>query len=113
TDSALASTAVLLADPATGSVRQLGTLPVAGAHAVAVVRGDATFIIGGRDTSGRPTDRIWKLSLSSGSVTASAPLSIPLADATLLIGSSRTILAGGATGNAPQGGETNAEILFT
>src|SRR5437773_2771733 len=37
TDSALGSRDVLLADPATGSVRVLASLPVATAHAVAVV----------------------------------------------------------------------------
>ena len=112
TDSSLASRDVLLADPATGSVQQLGTLPVANAHAVAVVRGDVAFVIGGRDAAGRPTARVWRISLPGGSIAAAAPLSIPLADATLLAGADRTILAGGATGSAPQGGETSKEILF-
>jgi N-acetylneuraminic acid mutarotase len=113
TDSAQASSQILLVDPATGSVRQLGKLPVANAHAVLVVRGDTVFVVGGRDAGGHPTDRVWRVSLSSGSATAAAPLPIPLADSTLLAGPQRTLLAGGATGHAPQGGETNREIVFT
>lgn len=113
TDSSLASRDVFLADPASGSVRLLGLLPLANAHAVAVVRADIAFVIGGRDDAGRPTDRVWRISLPGGSIAAAAPLSIPLADATLLAGPDRTIVAGGATGSAAQGGETNKEILFT
>jgi hypothetical protein len=113
TDSALASSRILLVDPATGSVRQLGTLPVGNAHAVLVVRGDAVFVIGGRDAGGRPTDRVWSISLSNGSASPAAPLPIPLADSALLAGPQRTLLAGGATGHASQGGQTNKEIIFT
>jgi hypothetical protein len=80
---------------------------------VIVVRGETAFVIGGRDSGGRPTDRVWRLSLSSGSVSAATPLTIPLADSTLLAGANGALLAGGATGHAPQGGETNKEILFT
>jgi hypothetical protein len=36
-----------------------------------------------------------------------------LADATLLESATKTILAGGATGEASSGGETDREILFT
>jgi N-acetylneuraminic acid mutarotase len=113
TDSAQASDQILLVDPAAGSVRKLGTLPVANAHAVLLVRGDAVFVIGGRDAGERPTDRVWRISLSSGLATAAPPLPIPLADSTVLAGAQRTVLAGGATGHASQGGETNKEILFT
>ena len=113
TDSAQASSQILLVDPATGSVQQLGTLPVATAHALLVVRGDTVFVVGGRDVGGHPSDRVWRVSLASGSVTPAQPLPIPLADSTLLAGTQRTLLAGGATGHAPQGGESNKEIVFT
>jgi N-acetylneuraminic acid mutarotase len=113
TDSAQASSRILLIEPSTGSVRRLGTLSMANAHAVLVVRGGTVFVVGGRDAAGRPTDRVWRVSLSNGSATAAAPLPIPLADTTILAGAQRTLLAGGATGDASQGGETNKEILFT
>src|SRR5439155_17435013 len=113
TDAALSSREVFLVDPAAGSVRPLGTLPVANAHAVVVVHGDTAFVIGGRDAAGRPTDRVWRISLSRASIGAAQPLPIPLADATLLTGGRRTILAGGATGSDPVGGETSKEIFFT
>ncbi|TMK54168.1 MAG: hypothetical protein E6G59_03915 [Actinobacteria bacterium] len=89
TDSASASRSVYLVDPSSGSVRRLAEVP------------------------GRPTARVWQISVTSGRISPSSPLALPLADPTLLAGATRTIIAGGATGLASSGGETNEEILFT
>lgn len=113
TQSAGASRSVYVVDTTSGSVRRLGQVPSPVAHAVIVIRGNDAFLIGGRDSAGRPSARVWRISLSTGAVSSSTPIAIPLADPTLLEGATRTVLAGGATGNAPSGGATNTEILFT
>jgi hypothetical protein len=113
TMTSLASRAVLLIDPTSGSVRRLASLPVPVAHAVVIVRGQTAFAAGGRDDGGRPLRDVWKIDLIGGKVSAAARLPYPIADPTLLVGNSIVLLAGGASGLLAQGGETNDELVFT
>jgi N-acetylneuraminic acid mutarotase len=113
TQTAAASRSVFVVDPTTHSVKTLAQLPVAVAHAVMLVRGDNAFVIGGRDVAGRPSANVWRIDVSTGAASERTAISLPLADPTLLAGATKVILAGGATGRASSGGESNIEILFT
>jgi N-acetylneuraminic acid mutarotase len=86
---------VRIVDPAAGSVRRLGTLPQPVAHAPLVAVGDALYLIGGTDASGRATRAIYRIDGRSGAVRLIGNLPVPLADAAAVrIGSQIVVLGG-------------------
>jgi hypothetical protein len=75
------SDAVRLVDPATGSVRRLGTLPKPLADAPLVAVGHALYLIGGTDAAGRATRTIYRIDAKGGAVRLVGELPVALADA--------------------------------
>jgi hypothetical protein len=75
------SDAVRLVDPATGSVRRLGTLPKPLADAPLVAVGHALYLIGGTDAAGRATRTTYRIDAKGGAVRLVGELPVALADA--------------------------------
>ena len=96
-----ASAAVLAFDPASGSVRRLGTLPAPTTHAAAAAIGGLAYVIGGRGaTVGTPTDRIVSVDPAARKVRAAGTLAVARSDLAAVGLGGRILLAGGrsATG---------------
>jgi outer membrane protein assembly factor BamB len=83
-------------DPQTGSVRRIGTLPRALAHAPLVAARGALYLIGGRSATGTAVGTILRIEPRSGTVTVAARLPQPLADSAAVRIGSRVIVLGGS-----------------
>ena len=91
-----ASAAVLGFDPASGSVRRLGTLPAPTTHAAAAVIGRLAYVIGGRGANvGSVTDRIVSVDPAARKVRAAGRLDVARSDLAAIGLGDRILLAGG------------------
>ena len=91
-----ASAAVIGFDPATGSVRRLGTLPAPTTHAAAAAIGGLAYVIGGRGaTWARATDRIVSVDPAARKVRAAGTLDVARSDLAAIGLGGRILLAGG------------------
>jgi hypothetical protein len=88
--------AIRLVDPATGSVRRLGTLPGPVAHAPLVAVGGALYLIGGTDASGTATRAIYRIDARSGAVRLVARLPASLGDAAAVTIGRRVVVLDGS-----------------
>jgi outer membrane protein assembly factor BamB len=82
-------------DPATGSVRRLGTLPKPLAHAPLVAVGGALYLVGGTDGSGGATRTIYRIDARNGTVRVAGQLPVDLADAAAVRVGQRVVVLGG------------------
>jgi len=91
-----ASAAVLGFDPASGSVRRLGTLPAPTTHAAAAAIGRLAYVIGGRGADvGAVTERIVSVDPAQREVRAAGRLDVARSDLAAIGLGSRILLAGG------------------
>jgi hypothetical protein len=95
-------------NPATGSVRQIGTLPRPIAHAPLVAAHGALYLIGGRAPNGAALRTILRIDPRSGVVTRLGGLPQALADSAAVTVGSRVILLGGGASSP-----SNAVYEFT
>jgi putative pyrroloquinoline-quinone binding quinoprotein len=87
--------AIRLVDPATGSVRRLGTLPKPVAHAPLVAFGRVLYLIGGTNAAGAATRAIYRIDATTGAVRLAGRLPVPLADAAAVTIGSRVVVLDG------------------
>jgi hypothetical protein len=87
--------AVRVVDPRTRSVRLLGHLPVAVAHAPLVAAGGALYLIGGTTAAGVPSRAIYRIDPRTGAVRLAGRLPVPLADAAAVVVGRRVVVLGG------------------
>jgi N-acetylneuraminic acid mutarotase len=102
------TSAVQAVNPATGSVRQIGTLPRPIAHAPLVAAHGALYLIGGRAPNGAALRTILRIDPRSGVVTRLGGLPQALADSAAVTVGSRVILLGGGASSP-----SNAVYEFT
>ncbi len=87
-------------DTSTGTISQLGSLPIPVAGASAVTIGGTVYVIGGRDTSDHALATVVSIDPASGSVRRQAPLHQPVADAGAVSGPDGALIIGGWRGAA-------------
>ena len=96
-ESGAATDAVLVVDPATGTVRRAGRLPAPTTHAGAASLGAAAIVVGGRGSSkAERSARILAVS-AAGRVAAAGSLPQPLSDESVVPSGNGLLVAGGAT----------------
>jgi Kelch motif protein len=83
------STAVYRIDPATGSVRKIGTLPAPEAHAALAALDGSLYLFGGSS--------VLRIAPATGAVSRAATLPQPLTDANAVTSGSRIVVLGGGT----------------
>ena len=91
------SDAVLIVDPATGTVQRAGRLPVPTTHAAAASLGGIAFIVGGRGSSKAQRSARITAVTAAGRVSAAGSLRRPLSDPAVVPVGSGLLVAGGAT----------------
>ena len=93
-----ASSAIDIFDPASASVRRIGSLPSPTTHASAAALGDEIFVIGGRGArSGTPTRRIVAIGVATHRIRAAGRLGTALSDMAAVGLGTRILVAGGRT----------------
>ena len=98
-----ASRAIFSFDPATGQVRQIGSLPHPVTHGAAATLRSSVYFVGGRgELDNQQTARIWSIDPQTGAVRVAGRLPQPLSDAGVLTVGDAIVVAGGLTqaGNA-------------
>jgi hypothetical protein len=95
-------------DPSTGSVRPLGRLPRAIAHAPLVAAGGMLYLIGGQAANGAALRTILRIDPSTGAVSVRGKLPQALADAAAVVVGPNVIVLGGAAATP-----SNAIYSFT
>jgi YVTN family beta-propeller protein len=96
-----ASSAVLGFDPATNTVRRLGSLPRPTTHAAAAAIGGIAYVVGGRGAiKGSVTGAIVGVDPASHRVVAAGTLAAPRSDLAAVSLPGRILLAGGSNGAA-------------
>jgi len=88
--------AIDVVDPRAGTVRRLGTLPRAVAHAPLVAVGGGLYLVGGELASGASTRSIVRIDPASGRTRVAGRLPVALADAAAVESSGRAIVIGGS-----------------
>lgn len=86
---------VFSVDPASGSVRRIGTLPAPVAHAAAFTLGGIAYVAGGRDAQDHADTRVSAVDPVARTVTAAPPLARPTADAAVAAIPGADLLIGG------------------
>ena len=81
-------------DPATGTTRIVGHLPVTLGHASAAVLDGQLFVLGGR-TGTTLSDHIWRIDTATGAASAAGTLPYPRSDAGVAVIGNRAWLIGG------------------
>ncbi len=89
--------AVQEVDPAAGSARVVGRLPVPLAHAAAAVRSDGTVVLAGGRSGGSVRDQVLVYDPATGRTTQAGRLPYPVADAGVAVVSGTLWLVGGET----------------
>jgi N-acetylneuraminic acid mutarotase len=93
-----ASRAIYSFDPATGQVRQIGSLPHPVTHGAAATLGSSVYFVGGRgELDNQQTAHIWAIDPQTGAVRAAGRLPQPLSDAGVLTVGDAIVVAGGLT----------------
>jgi DNA-binding beta-propeller fold protein YncE len=96
-----ASRAVYVFDPATRSVRRLGSLPAPTTHAAAAALGNRVLVIGGRPAApNTPTARIVAIDAQTARIRLAGRLPQPVSDAAAAA-VDRSIIVAGGRGDAP------------
>jgi len=96
--SGTASSAIEIFDPASSSVRRIGSLPSPTTHASAAAIGNEIFVIGGRGArSGTPTRRIVAIDVATHRVRVAGRLGTALSDSAAIGLGTRILVAGGRT----------------
>ena len=92
------STNVYTVDPATGTTRQIGSLPRAVGHAAAVVEQSTLFVVGGRNAAGGAVRDVTAVDVANGTIRPAAALPRALADAAVAHLGATWFLIGGWRG---------------
>jgi hypothetical protein len=93
-------------DPATGTLRIVGHLPMPTGHAMAFVLGGTVYVAGGRvgngdsDSANRVSADVWAFDPSSGKVDLAGMLPYPVADAGVAVVGDQAYIVGGETNSA-------------
>jgi N-acetylneuraminic acid mutarotase len=90
---------ILVFHPDSGSVRTIGRLRRAVAHAITFTLGGLVYVAGGRTASDEPMRSVESIDPSSGSVRRVASLPAPLADAAAVVVGQRAWIFGGWRGH--------------
>jgi hypothetical protein len=97
------SRAILRFDPATGLVKQIGSLPSPLTHASAASLNGAVYVIGGRSSAaGAQTASILAIDPGDGRVRHAGTLARPLSDAAVAVVNGQIVLAGGQSTTGTQ-----------
>ncbi len=93
-----ASNAIYSFDPATGSVRRIGSLPHPVTHGGAATLGSTVYFVGGRgELDNQQTASIWAINPQTGAVRAAGRLPQRLSDSGVLTVGGAIVVAGGLT----------------
>lgn len=87
-------------DPATGTCRVVGHLPVRLGHASALVLGGQLLVAGGRNGA-VPTSQVWSIDPATGAVRAAGTLPAPRSDAAAVVMGGHALLIGGEGAGGP------------
>ena len=90
------SDAVLIVDPATGTVTRTGRLPAPTTHAAAASLAGSAFVVGGRGSSKAQRSARIVAVTAAGRVFAAGSLRQPLSDAAVVLAGGGLLVAGGA-----------------
>lgn len=103
TPAGTASSAIYRFNPATGQVRQIGSLPRPLTHAGVATLGGYVYVVGGRGSdSTSQTAAIWSINPTTGRVRAAGALPAPTSDAGVIGLGSAIVVAGGRTAAGTQ-----------
>jgi hypothetical protein len=91
------SKAILVFDPAVGTLRRIGSLPHAVAHGALVALGRSLYLIGGADAAGAPLRTIIGIDPRTGETTGAGSLPQPLADAGAATTGGAIVVVGGTS----------------
>jgi N-acetylneuraminic acid mutarotase len=90
-------TAIQRLNPVTGRARLVARLHHPLGHAVAIPFGTRILVVGGRTSTGSPTDRMWWFDLHRGTITQAGRLPQPLSDSAVAHCGDSYYLLGGET----------------
>jgi N-acetylneuraminic acid mutarotase len=91
------STAILVFDPALGTLRRIGSLPRPVAHGALVALGRSLYLIGGADAAGAPLATITCIDPRTGETNGAGSLPEPLSDAGAAATGGAIVVVGGTS----------------